>query len=92
MAWVFSPAGSGDVETRSTALRIVWVVSNEPIIATPSATPTWRTVVFAPLATRRLSFGISDRTTFVSCELAKPRPMPKSASPGSSSEKRESAA
>ena len=35
-------------------LRIC-ALSSEPIIATPNAAPTWRTVVFAPLATPELS-------------------------------------
>ena len=56
-------------------LRIC-ALSSEPIIATPNAAPTWRTVVFAPLATPELSAGISDITTFVSCAPANPMPMP----------------
>ena len=58
------------------AWLIVCVVRIAPITATPSAMPTWRTVVFAPLATPELSFGISERTTFVSCAPANPMPMP----------------
>ena len=38
----------------------------------PSAAPTWRTVVFVPLATPAFSRSTSDRITLVSCELAKP--------------------
>ena len=55
---------------------MVWAVSSEPMTATPSALPTWRTVVFAPLATPELSFGISDSTTLVSCAPANPIPAP----------------
>ena len=44
--------------------------------ATPSALPTWRTVVLAPLATPEPSVGISESTTLVSCASAKPIPIP----------------
>ncbi len=64
--------------------RSWWVVSSEPITATPSAMPTWRKVVFAPLATPELCPGISDSTTLVSCAPAKPMPIPHRARPGMS--------
>ena len=51
---------------------MVCAVRSEPITATPRALPTWRTVVFDPLATPELSGGISDSTTLVSWARAKP--------------------
>ena len=62
----------------------VCAFSSDPITAMPSAAPTWRTVVFVPLATPAFSRSMSERITLVSCELAKPTPMPNSAEPGSS--------
>ena len=52
--------------------------------AIPSAAPSWRTVVFAPLAAPERSLGISERITFVSWEPANPMPIPNTTSPGSS--------
>ena len=61
---------------RSVAARIVWTDRMLPMTATPSALPTWRAVVLAPLATPELSAGISDMTTLVSCAPAVPMPPP----------------
>ena len=57
---------------------------NDANVAMPSASPTWRTVVFAPLATPAFSGSMSERITLVSCELAKPTPSPNTIIPGSS--------
>ena len=76
--------GSTDVRTERTACLIVCALSSDPITAMPSAAPTWRTVVLVPLATPAFSGSTSERITLVSCELAKPTPMPKSTEPGSS--------
>ena len=73
--------------TASLARSIVISVSTVPITAMPSAAPIWRTVVLAPLAEPTRSGSISERTTFVSWELAKPMPMPKTTKPGSSDQK-----
>ena len=68
------------------ACRIVTLLRNVANTAMPSASPTWRTVVFVPLATPVFSGSMSERMTFVSCELAKPTPSPNSTMPGSSCE------
>ena len=78
------PSGARSCAPSSTACLIVCAFSNDPITAMPSAAPTWRTVVLVPLATPALSVSMSERITLVSCELAKPTPIPKSTDPGSS--------
>ena len=58
------------------AWRTVTVVTRVPMMAMPSALPTWRIVLLVPLATPDLSTGISQSTTFVICEVAMPLPRP----------------
>ena len=70
-------AGSAADFTASTVREIVRLANTEPMTATPSAAPTWRTVELMPLATPDFSAGMSERITLVSCELAKPIPKPK---------------
>jgi len=57
---------------------------NDANVAMPSASPTWRTVVLVPPATPAFPGSMSDRITFVSCELANPTPRPNTIIPGSS--------
>ena len=68
--------GRFDALMRPAAALMLCTVSSEPMTDTPRALPTWRMVVFAPLATPELAAGISDSTTFVSCAPAKPIPAP----------------
>ena len=69
------------------ACEMVWLVRSPLITAMPSAAPIWRTVVFAPLAAPDRASGISESTTLVSCELAKPMAMPNTIRPGRSDTK-----
>ena len=72
-----SEVGSARARARpATALLMVRVVTIVPITAMPSALPTWRMVELVPLATPDLSGGIFERTTLVSCVVAKPAPIP----------------
>ena len=59
-------------------------LSSELTTATPSADPSMRTVVLAPLVAPARSAGTSERITLLSCEPANPMPMPNTAKPGSS--------
>src|SRR5581483_1854473 len=81
-AWSRTAAGMDAAFTPATVAPIVRAVSKDPMVDTPSALPTCRTVLFAPPADPAFSSGISDSTTFVSCAAAKPTPAPYRARPG----------
>ena len=71
-----SEAGSAADFTAASVRDTVRLANTEPMTATPSAAPTWRTVELVPLATPDFSGGMSERITLVSCELVKPMPNP----------------
>ncbi|MBS1861101.1 MAG: hypothetical protein JSS68_05250 [Actinobacteria bacterium] len=58
---------------------MTWSASTEPMIATPSAEPSWRVVEEAAATTPACSRGIPATAVLVIAALSQPRPAPISA-------------
>ncbi len=78
---IFSIASSGgatsfDFSRRSFTPLSMDVASTVPMIAMPSALPTWRIVLLPPDAIPALRLGVSNSTRLVSWAIANPSPRP----------------
>src|SRR5207248_2192005 len=73
--WTAAATGtgiSGAFASSSLPTALTWAERIAPRIATPSAAPSWRTVLLAPEPMPALAGGMSERTRFVSWAIASP--------------------